>query len=62
MDANLPRSYLEQHLPYAVIHSALMDIAMDRQTYNEERARPFSPAVFDKVAPIKKADEGGAEK
>mmetsp|Transcript_19229 Transcript_19229/g.57121 ORF Transcript_19229/g.57121 Transcript_19229/m.57121 type:complete len:1269 (+) Transcript_19229:282-4088(+) len=62
VDANLPRSYLEQHLPYAVIHSALMDIAMDRQTYNEERARPFCPTVFDKVAPIKKAEEGAAEK
>ena len=26
-DANLPRSFLDEHLPYPVIHSALMDIS-----------------------------------
>ena len=46
-------------MPYAVIHSALMDIAMDRQTYNEEKARPFTPAVFDRVQQ-KSGPDGGS--
>ena len=46
-DANLPRSFLDEHLPYPVIHSALMDISMDRQTFQDEKARPFDAAVFD---------------
>ena len=49
--ANLPRSYLEQHLPYPVIHAALMDIAMHRQTANDEKAHPFVATVFDLDAP-----------
>ena len=47
VDANLPRSYLEAHLPYPVIHSALMDIAMGHQTATDDIKHPFTPAVFD---------------
>ena len=59
LGANLPRSFLEEHLPYPVIHASLMDIAMDRQTALDEKARPFDPSAFDVVASEKPA--GGGE-
>ena len=47
VDGNLPRSYLERHLPYAAIHAALMDIAMGHQTAADDAKTPFTPEVFD---------------
>jgi len=47
VDANLPRSYLERHLPYAAIHAALMDIAMGHQTAADDLKQAFTPEVFD---------------
>ncbi|KAJ8604979.1 hypothetical protein CTAYLR_006889 [Chrysophaeum taylorii] len=46
-DAAIPRSFLEKHLPYAVIHASLMDIAMGRQTAADEKKTPFVTSVFD---------------
>ena len=52
VDGNLPRSYLERHLPYAAIHAALMDIAMGHQTAADDAKTPFTPEVFDPVEPF----------
>jgi len=45
--AAIPRSTIEQYLPYAVIHSSLMDIAMGRHTAEDEKKTPFTAAAFD---------------
>lgn len=46
-DAAIPRSFLEKHLPYAVIHASLMDIAMGRQSADDEKKTPFDVKAFD---------------
>lgn len=46
-DSAIPRSFLEKKLPYAVIHASLMDIAMGRQTADEEKKTPFDVRAFD---------------
>lgn len=46
-DAAIPRSFLEKHLPYAVIHASLMDIAMGHQSADDEKKTPFDVKAFD---------------
>mmetsp|Transcript_34114 Transcript_34114/g.117499 ORF Transcript_34114/g.117499 Transcript_34114/m.117499 type:complete len:87 (-) Transcript_34114:72-332(-) len=53
VESHIGRAFLEQHLPYPVIHTALMDISMGRNTAQDDKANQWVASVFD----VKEAKE-----